>query len=49
MPSQTEEVVTQFSITAASEQPKESKSEVVEKVIPVADVWMSADDMCQKL
>ena len=26
-----------------------SKSEVVEKVIPVDDFWMSADDMCQKL
>jgi len=26
-----------------------SKSKVVEKVTPVADFWISADDMCQKL
>jgi len=37
------------SVTAASEQHKLSKNEVVEKVIPVADFWMSADDVCQKL
>jgi len=32
-----------------SEQNKVSKSEVVEKVIPVANFWMSADDICKKL
>ena len=32
-----------------SEQNKFSKSEVIEKVIPAADFWMSADDICQKL
>ena len=28
---------------------KVSKSEVLEKVIPAADFWTSANDMCQKL
>jgi len=37
------------SVTAASEQHKLSKSEVGDKVIPVADFWMSADGMSQKL
>jgi len=32
-----------------SERNKASKSEVVEKVMPVANFRMSADDMCQKL
>ena len=35
-------------VTAASEQHKISKSDVVEKVIPAADFRMSTDDMCQK-
>jgi len=32
-----------------SEHNKVSKSEVVEKVIPAADFWMSVDDMRQQL
>jgi len=32
-----------------SEQNKVSKREVVQKVIPVANFWMSADDTCKKL
>jgi len=28
---------------------KVSKNELFEKVIPAADFWISADDMCQKL
>jgi len=35
-----------ISVTAASEQHKFSKNEVIEKVIPVADFWMSSDDTC---
>jgi len=33
----------------ASEQNKLSKTEVVEKVTPVADFWVSADNMCQQV
>jgi len=38
-----------ISITAASEQNKVSNSELVEKIMPVVDFWMSDDDMYQKL
>jgi len=32
-----------------SEQNEESKSKIVDKVVPVADFWMSADYMYQQL
>jgi len=33
-----------ISVTAASEQHKLSKNEVIAKYIPVAEFWMSSDD-----